>query len=54
MQERFCRCGQKIVVQFATQGGRWRVLFWCIASLTGERIQRCPTCSSALSIDELY
>ncbi len=54
MQERFCDCGARILVQFMFHGTRWETIFWGKSQFNGNRLYICPSCGQFLNIDFLH
>jgi hypothetical protein len=53
MQERYCECGARVMVQFSAQNDTWRPVFWVLHRFNGGRVFFCPSCGNPLEIDSL-
>ncbi|WP_432735073.1 hypothetical protein [Maridesulfovibrio sp. FT414] len=54
MQERFCRCGNRVMVQYHNKKTEsWFTRFWVMGSTYGKTIRTCPECGSPLDINSL-
>ncbi|WP_320172353.1 hypothetical protein [Maridesulfovibrio sp.] len=54
MQERFCKCGNRVLVQYHhKRPENWFTRFWVMGSTYGKTIRTCPVCGSPLDINSL-
>jgi len=53
MQERFCSCGARIMVQFTNIETKWQPVFWSPRQARGTRLHVCPSCGQYLEINRL-
>ena len=53
MQERYCECGTRVMVQFSATDTIWKPVFWVLHHFTGGRVFFCPSCGRPLDIDIL-
>ena len=54
MQERFCKCGNRVIVQYHSKKDEaWFTRFWVMGSTFGKTIRVCPVCGSPLDINSL-
>jgi hypothetical protein len=53
MQQRFCKCGFSIWVQYLFSEAQCHTVFWSTIHGNGFKLSRCPSCGKSLSIDEL-
>lgn len=53
MQERYCTCGARIIVQFTNDHRDWQTAFWARQQFNGTRLYVCPSCGHFLDIDAL-
>lgn len=53
MQERFCNCGAKILVEFTNINSKWQPVFWKRHLRNGIRLHICPSCGQLLNIHEM-
>ena len=55
MQNRFCLCGYKIIVDYLSQRGQWKPYFVVNGAtvLKRHRSAQCPNCGSHLNINTL-
>ncbi|WP_035075140.1 hypothetical protein [Maridesulfovibrio zosterae] len=54
MQERFCKCGNRVMVQYQNKKSTdWFTRFWVMGSTFGKTIRICPECGCPLDINSL-
>ena len=53
MQERYCSCGARIMVQFKNENATWNPVFWGMTHYKGPRLHVCPSCGNYLDINDL-
>jgi uncharacterized protein with PIN domain len=53
MQQRFCRCGFAVWVQYLLSDSDSQTVFWSTVHHNRRNLKRCPVCGAILSIDEL-
>ncbi len=53
MQERYCQCGQAIMVHFSLRSSGWSINFWNMINHYGHIVRHCPACGRLLRIDDL-
>ncbi|NDV22892.1 hypothetical protein [Desulfovibrio sp. JC022] len=54
MQERFCKCGNRVMVQYHSKKDEaWFTRFWVMGNTFGKTIRVCPDCGSPLDINRL-
>lgn len=51
MQERFCICGHKVMVDYKQIISNWKSMFF--SEKKSQSIQRCPHCGNVLNINTL-
>ncbi len=54
MQERYCKCGNQVIVQYSNKkSDDWFTRFWIMGATFGKTVRVCPHCGSPLDIDSL-
>ena len=53
MQERYCQCGARIMVQFFQRNTVWQPVYWTGKQRDLNRLHVCPSCGKLLDINVL-
>lgn len=54
MQERYCKCGNRVIVQYCNRrSDNWMIRYWQMGNNYGKTIRICPHCGRRIDIDSL-